>query len=177
MTSPAAAAAAAAAASNGGNNGNGRGPASRQVLEDQQEQEPPPPPLPLHALPRERKPQEPPQGQQPISIESIAAALESGQSQTATSGSNGQQQQQVWRSSPASGGVGAGAPSAYQMRQGAGARRDVAPDRETGQSLDSRDFERAGGLGVGGRDPKAFAGIMGGGGTGGGKKANRNPNK
>lgn len=66
----------------------------------------------------------------------------------------------------------------------------MPPDRETGQILDSRDFERAGGegrqpgqervavgLGVGGRDPKVFAGIVGGGGTGGGKKAKGSPNK
>eukprot|EP00903_Cladosiphon_okamuranus_P011557 g10877.t2 len=170
---PVAAAAGAAVGSSEAGDGSGNGPRQEQ----QQRQQAP--------LPPNRR--QPPTQQQPVgggggagvpgaasfpvSIETIAATLESGQSQTATARSKQHQQ------------------------QGGG---NFAPNGEAGKAFDSTEFERSGGdgdrgdgshrqgdrdwsstagRGVGGRDPKVYGKIVGGGGTGGGKKAKGNPNK
>lgn len=109
-----------------------------------------------------------------MSIETIAATLESGQSQTATAKSK--------HHHPID-------PHQQQQRGG-----NFAPDREIGkvsetrggggrggrgdgsQGQGDRDWS-ATGWGVGGRDPRVYGEIVGGGGTGGGKKAKGSPNK
>lgn len=183
---------------------NGANGARRQ---ERRQQEPPPPPP---ARNRQQQPQQQQQQQPfgeggtsqptthaappalPLSIETIAAALESGQRQTAPTAINNHDRR-AWRKSAEGGDRG----ETRAGQQTAGELSEFSQGREAGQAVDSRDLDRRGrdeggrdgefsqsdrelsaeGRGVDGRDPKAYGEIVGGGGTGGGKKSKGNPNK